>query len=92
MLYLSGEHAISSNVAAKVVAQQAGIRPSTKDRRPFIGIHPTQPAIGIFGGMGTKGVSLAPYLAEQFARHLLDGEDLEPEANISRCVSLYHGS
>ena len=71
-------------VPYQVVAQQAGIRPSTKDRRPFIGLHPAQPAVGIFGGMGTKGVSLAPYLAEQFARSLLDGEDLEPEANISR--------
>ncbi|MVM38241.1 FAD-dependent oxidoreductase [Spirosoma sp. HMF3257] len=75
-------------VPYQVVAQQAGIRPSTKDRRPFIGLHPTKPTVGIFGGMGTKGVSLAPYLAEQFARHLLDGEDLEPEANISRYVSL----
>lgn len=75
-------------VPYQVVAQQAGIRPSTKDRRPFIGLHPTQPSVGIFGGMGTKGVSLAPYLAEQFARYLLDGEDLEPEANISRYVSL----
>lgn len=72
----------------QVVNQQAGIRPSTKDRRPFVGIHPNHPSIGIFGGLGTKGVSLAPYLAEQFARHLLDGEDLEPEANISRHVSL----
>jgi glycine/D-amino acid oxidase-like deaminating enzyme len=75
-------------ISYQVVAQQAGIRPSTKDRRPFIGIHPDHPAVGIFGGMGTKGVSLAPYLAEQFARHLLDGEDLISEANISRCVSL----
>ena len=75
-------------VPYQVVAQQAGIRPSTKDRRPFIGLHPTHPAVGIFGGMGTKGVSLAPYLAEQFSRHLLDGEDLEPEANISRYLSL----
>ncbi|WP_080239141.1 NAD(P)/FAD-dependent oxidoreductase [Spirosoma rigui] len=74
----------------QVVAQQAGIRPSTKDRRPFIGTHPERSPVGIFGGMGTKGVSLAPYLAEQFVRHLLDGEELEPEANISRCVSLYN--
>ena len=71
-----------------VVAQRAGIRPSTKDRRPFMGLHPKHPAIGIFGGMGTKGVSLAPYLAGQFARYLLDGEELEPEANISRYDSL----
>ena len=72
-----------------VVAQRAGIRPSTQDRRPFVGMHPQQPAVGIFGGMGTKGVSLAPYLAGQFARHLVDGEELEPEANISRYVSLF---
>lgn len=75
-------------VPYEIVGQQAGIRPSTKDRRPFVGLHPHQPAVGIFGGMGTKGVSLAPYLAEGFARHLLDGEDLAPEVNIQRCVSL----
>ncbi|MFD2936914.1 NAD(P)/FAD-dependent oxidoreductase [Spirosoma flavum] len=90
--YLETKLAGILKVPYEVVAQQAGIRPSTKDRRPFIGLHPTQPMMGIFGGMGTKGVSLAPYLAEQFARHLLDGEDLESEANISRCASLYHGS
>ncbi|GAB3491184.1 FAD-dependent oxidoreductase [Spirosoma knui] len=76
------------NVPYQIVAQQAGIRPSTKDRRPFVGLHPRQSAVGIFGGMGTKGVSLSPYLAEQFARHLLDGEDLESEANINRYISL----
>jgi glycine/D-amino acid oxidase-like deaminating enzyme len=75
-------------VPYRIVAQQAGIRPSTKDRRPFVGLHPKHSVFGIFGGMGTKGVSLSPYLAEQFARHLLDGEVLESEANISRYISL----
>ena len=42
-------------VPYRVVAQQAGIRPSTKDRRPFVGGHPAHPTVGIFGGMGTKG-------------------------------------
>ena len=75
-------------VPFRVVGQQAGIRPSSKDRRPFIGLHPDHPSVGIFGGMGTKGVSLSPYLAEGFARHLLDGEEIDSEAHISRCVSL----
>jgi len=74
-----------------VVAQQAGIRPSTKDRRPFVGLHPEHRAVGIFGGMGSKGASLTPYLAGQFARHVLDGEDLDPATNISRYESLYFG-
>lgn len=86
--FLESKVAEILKVPYQVVTQQAGIRPSTKDRRPFVGMHPTQPAVGIFGGMGTKGVSLAPYLAEQFSRHLLAGEDLEPEANISRYLSL----
>ncbi|GAB2514306.1 NAD(P)/FAD-dependent oxidoreductase [Spirosoma aerophilum] len=90
--FLENKVADILKVPYQIVDQQAGIRPSTKDRRPIIGLHPSKPAVGIFGGLGTKGVSLAPYLAEQFARYLLDGEDLEPEANISRCISLYHGS
>ena len=76
-------------VPYRVVAQQAGIRPSTKDRRPFVGLHPEHQAVGIFGGMGSKGASLTPYLAHQLTRHLLDGEDLDPATNISRYESLY---
>lgn len=74
----------------EVIDQAAGIRPATKDRRPFIGLHPAYPSVGIFGGFGSKGVSLAPYFARQFARHLLFGEDLDSEVNIQRCLSLYY--
>ncbi|MBO0930577.1 NAD(P)/FAD-dependent oxidoreductase [Fibrella aquatilis] len=71
-----------------VTQQQAGIRPSTKDRRPFVGIHPQLPRIGIFGGMGTKGVSLAPYLANHFAGALWAGQEINEAVNISRFHSL----
>lgn len=76
-------------VPYKIIDQQAGIRPATKDRRPFVGVHPQHPAVGIFGGLGAKGVSLAPLLAHGFARHLLAGEELNPEVNIERYRSLY---
>ncbi len=72
----------------EMIGQSAGIRPATKDRRPFIGLHPHYPAVGIFGGFGSKGVSLTPYLARQFARFLIHREDLDPEVNIQRCLSL----
>lgn len=78
------------HVPYEVIEQSAGIRPATKDRRPFVGLHPDYPSVGLFGGMGSKGVSLAPYVAYQFAQFLLAGEDLDPEVNIQRCLSLYY--
>lgn len=62
-----------------ILEQYVGIRPTVKDRRPLIGLHPELPQVGIFNGMGTKGVSIAPYFAEHFADHLLNQADLMPE-------------
>lgn len=73
----------------EVVEQVAGIRPATKDRRPFVGIHPKHGQLGVFGGLGTKGVSLAPFFARQFVEHLTKSEELKMEANIQRFFSLY---
>lgn len=67
----------------------AGIRAATPDRRPFIGLHPEQPALGVFNGLGSKGISLAPFLASQFADFLMYQKELEPLVNIERYFSLY---
>lgn len=71
----------------KVIGQKAGLRPTTHDRRPVMGSHPENPAIGIFNGLGTKGVSLAPYFARQFAEHLVNGFEIDQEVSISRYFS-----
>jgi glycine/D-amino acid oxidase-like deaminating enzyme len=76
-------------VPFKVAHQDWGIRPSTIDRRPLIGEHPNYKNILIFNGLGTKGVSLAPYFSEQLAKYLLGEGDLDKEANINRVKSLY---
>ena len=68
----------------KIIDHRAGLRPATVERRPFVGLHPLYPSVGIFNGMGTKGCSLAPYFAHEFSRHLLDGEPLTPEADVQR--------
>jgi glycine/D-amino acid oxidase-like deaminating enzyme len=67
-----------------VLDQQAGIRPSGKDRRPIMGLHPAYPALGMFNGLGTKGCSLAPYMADMLTRHLLQGRPLLQETDIKR--------
>ena len=67
-----------------VVDHIAGIRPANQERRPFVGLHPLYPAIGICNGMGTKGCSLAPYFAHQFIEHCEKGAPIHPEASLER--------
>ncbi|MCU0352543.1 MAG: FAD-binding oxidoreductase [Cytophagales bacterium] len=73
----------------RVLEHWAGIRPATADRRPLVGMHPAHPNIGFFGGMGSKGVSLVPYMAHHFTDFLLNGTEIMPETNINRYISLY---
>jgi glycine/D-amino acid oxidase-like deaminating enzyme len=70
----------------------AGIRPASADRRPFIGLHPEYPVFGVFNGLGTKGVSIAPYFAQQFVDYLEKGKDLHKEVLTDRYFSLYYKS
>lgn len=67
-----------------IVDQIAAERPATVERRPFVGMHPQHPRIGILDGTGTKGCSLAPYFAKQFTAHLLRGEAITPQADVRR--------
>ena len=71
-------------IPCNIIEHKAGIRPATLERRPFVGMHPLYPRIGILNGMGTKGCSLAPFFAMQFTRHLLAGEPITAEADVSR--------
>jgi glycine/D-amino acid oxidase-like deaminating enzyme len=72
------------SVSYKVINQNAGIRPSVSDRRPFVGMHPKHNQVGIFNGFGTKGISLSPLLAKEFVAHLIYKEDLHVECDIQR--------
>jgi glycine/D-amino acid oxidase-like deaminating enzyme len=67
-----------------VVDHIAGIRPANQERRPFVGLHPSYPAIGICNGMGTKGCSLAPYFAHQLIEHCENGTPIHAEASLDR--------
>jgi glycine oxidase len=76
--FIAPQHALT------VKQHYAGLRPTTKDIRPFIGDHPTEAGLHIFNGLGSKGASLAPELIRQFLAHLLGGEALDPEIDIAR--------
>ncbi len=66
------------------VDHRAAIRPTTKDRRPFLGRHPAHSNLLIFNGLGTKGASLGPYWAKHLQAHLTDGKLLSKEVDIQR--------
>jgi glycine/D-amino acid oxidase-like deaminating enzyme len=70
----------------KILEHHAAIRPTVKDRRPFIGFTKLNSRVGIFNGMGTKGISLTPYFARHFVGHLTTGEPLMNEVDINRFI------
>ncbi len=85
-----GKNELLGNMSAiikskfEVTEHKAAIRPTVKDRRPFIGFHPDFSNIGIFNGMGTKGISLAPFFAKLFADSLLAKKGVMNEVDIKR--------
>ncbi len=68
----------------EIIDHQAGIRPVLADRRPVLGFHPNHSRIGIFNGLGTKGVMLAPYFANHFVEHIKNEADLLPDVDLKR--------
>ena len=73
----------------EVIGQEWGLRPTTPDRRPILGQHPENPGVWTLNGLGTKGVSLAPYFADVLIRSMENGEALNKEVDIERYKSLY---
>jgi len=67
---------------------QAGIRPNTLDKQPFLGMHPKYQNIGIFNGFGSKGSLLIPWYSKSMCEHLIHGAALPSHADIKRftCV------
>ena len=74
-----------------IVDHQAAIRAANVERRPFVGLHPHHPQIGILNGMGTKGCSLAPYFAHQLAEHLVHQKPLPSAVDVSRFNRILSG-
>ncbi len=69
--------------------QHWGMRPTTPDRRPVLGAHPAYKNVLIFNGLGTKGVSLAPYFSNLLALWLEGATEIAIEVNIERFKALY---
>ena len=68
----------------KIVGQVAGIRPTVKDRRPLVGCHKDFANMFLLNGLGTRGVMIGPYVAEQLYNFIEHDIPLGKEIDISR--------
>ena len=67
-----------------IIDHQAGIRPTVRDRRPLVGFHPDFQSLGLFNGLGTKGVLIAPWLANHFCDAIENIAPLDKEYDLQR--------
>ena len=67
-----------------VESHKTGFRPTTRDRRPIIGFAKENERLGVFGGLGSKGVLLAPYFSKLFSAVLTEGAPIPKEVNTAR--------
>jgi glycine/D-amino acid oxidase-like deaminating enzyme len=74
-------------VPYKIIQQDAGIRPNVKDRKPLIGSSKDFSNYFVFNGLGSKGVSLAPYFSQHLLNHIFLQEPLMKEVNWQRILS-----
>ena len=68
----------------EVVNQRAGIRPTVVDRRPLVGQHPNHKNMYVLNGLGTRGVLVAPSMAEALYNSIEKNTSLSKEIDINR--------
>ena len=67
-----------------IISQTAGIRPTVKDRKPMIGVHPEHSRLAVLNGLGTRGVMIGPSVAKNLFHHIESGQEIVPETDIKR--------
>jgi len=68
-----------AGLSGQVISHEVGIRPTTKQRKPFVGALPKLNQAFCFNGFGSKGCLLIPFYANLLADHLLLKKPLPQE-------------
>lgn len=72
------------NCDYEVLDHIAGVRPTTRDRRPLLGSFPDNPNLGFFSGLGTRGIMAAPTMAGFLYEYLENGTPIPGDLNLTR--------
>ena len=68
----------------EIVDHLAGVRPTTRDRKALIGTHPHYKRLHILNGLGTRGVMLAPAMAQALFAYIETRTPLPREVDVAR--------
>lgn len=76
------------NCSFEIKDQTGGIRPTTRDRKPFLGSLDSNPHLVFLNGLGTHGFLMAPYLSEVLYANLEGGGSIPAEIDVNRLVKV----
>jgi glycine/D-amino acid oxidase-like deaminating enzyme len=71
-------------VPFEVVGHRAAVRPIIDASKVLMGRHPAHDDFAFFNGLGSKGVSNAPFFAAQLADHLCGKGLIDPEVDLRK--------
>ena len=63
---------------------RAAVRPIVRESRPVLGIHPENPRLAYFNGLGSKGSLLAPFYAGQLADAILGRGRIDDDVDVAK--------
>ena len=89
LLVRKAQQMLPENAIIEVLEHRAGVRPCSHDRRPYLGLHPSYPALGIINGMGSKGTLFSPWCAQQWFKHVESNQAIDPAVSIGRCRKVW---
>ncbi|MEZ4779962.1 MAG: FAD-binding oxidoreductase [Flavobacteriaceae bacterium] len=75
------------SVPFEVINQEVGLRPTVSDRRPLLGNLPSNESVYFLNGLGTRGLLMAPLLAQHLFNYMEFAKELPSEMNIKRFIS-----
>ena len=67
-----------------IIDQEAGIRPTIKDRRPLVGKHPVHDRLWMLNGFGSHGVLIGPWASHALYNRIEFGVPLLKEMDLQR--------
>jgi glycine oxidase len=72
----------ASVLLERIKHHRAGIRPATRDRRPYLGTLGNN--LWAYNGLGTRGLLIAPHVADVFLNHLDTGAPIPDQWSLER--------